>query len=195
MTPFKISTLALLLALPVVFSACKDDKKDDPKPDNQDNELITTVRYTLTPVGGGAAITAQYRDIDGDGGTAPVFTYSAGATKLLLAKSKTYTGEILLLDESKSPVDTISNEVLEEANEHLFIYKVAPPALFTVVRTDFDTNTPTPLPLGLQTTLATTATADTGTLQIILKHQPDVKNGTETPGDTDVDVSFPVEVR
>ncbi len=186
----------LLLALPLAFAACKDDDKDNPQPNNQDNELITTVRYTLTPVGGGgAALTAQYRDVDGDGGAAPVITYNGGAARLIFDKSKTYTGEILLLDESKSPIDTISNEVLEEANEHLLVYKTNPANLLTITRTDLDTNTPTPFPLGLQTTVAPRATAGTGTLQVILRHQPGVKDGTETPGDTDVDVTFAAEVQ
>ncbi len=182
--------LILLLATPMLLASCS---KDDPKPNNQDNEVITTVRYTLTPAGGGAAVFAQYRDADGDGGAAPVFSYNSG-TRLTLDRSTTYTGRILLLDETKSPVDTISNEVLEEANDHLLVYKPLPTNLLTITRTDRDTNTP-PLEIGLVTSLVTGATAGTGNLQVILRHQPGAKNGTETPGDTDVDVTFPVDVR
>jgi hypothetical protein len=193
----KTTKLALLLALPFAFSACKKDKKEDPKPNNADNEVITTIRYTLTPVGGGTTITAQSRDVDGDGGAAPVLTYTGatGATKLVFDKAKTYTGDILILDETKSPVDTVSNEVFKEADEHLFVYKPLAADLLTIVRTDFDASTPVPLPLGLKTTVTPRSTAGTGTLQIILRHQPGVKNGLEAPGDTDVDVTFPVEVR
>lgn len=195
MTHSRFLALALLLAASLAFPACKDDDDPKPQPPANEGEVITTLRYTLTPVGGGAARTAQFRDLDGDGGTAPVLTYDGGAARLLLDKTKTYTGAVLLLDETKSPVDTISNEVLEEADEHLFVYKLSAPTpadLLTITRTDRDANM---LPLGLETTVAPRATPGTGTLQIILKHQPGVKDGTEAPGDTDIDVSFGVEVR
>ena len=185
----------LLLALPLAFVACKKDKIDDPTPDNQDNEVITTLRYTLTPVGGGPALVVQYRDADGDGGAAPVFTFpGTGNTRLILPALTTYTGRVLLLDETKSPVDTISNEVYAERNDHLLVYNVAPAGLLTVVRTDRDTNAP-PLEVGLETRLDTGPIPGPVTMQIILRHQPGLKDGTAAPGDTDVDVTFPVQVQ
>ena len=185
---------ALLLTLPLIFSSCKDDDDALPPPPNQDGEVITTVRYTLTPVGGGTALTAQYRDLDGDGGTAPVLSYPAGAVRLTLTRAQTYTGALLLLDESKSPVDTISNEVLAEANDHLFVYRAAPVGLLSITRTDRDTNAP-PLEIGLATRVVAGAAPGVGTLQVVLKHQPGAKTGAEAPGDTDVDVTFAVEIQ
>jgi hypothetical protein len=49
------------------------------------------------------------------------------------------------------------------------------------------------LPVGITAT-ATTGAASTGTFTIILRHQPDVKNGTETPGSTDLEAVFPVTI-
>lgn len=175
---------ALLLAAPLVFSACKDDK-EDPKPD-EDNEQITTVTYVLTPTaGGGSPVTATWRDVDGTGGAAPTI----GA--LGLRPNTTYTGAITLLDETKTPVVVTSDEVASEKDDHLFFYEPTPAGLLAVTRTDRDSRN---LEVGLTTQLVTNA-AGTGSLKITLRHQPGVKNGTFAPGDTDVEVSFPTTVQ
>ena len=179
---FRLALLGLLAATPL-FSACNDDN-DDPTPDD-DNEQITTVMYTLTPSSGGNAVTVTYQDVDGDGGAAPTIG------TLTLAANTTYTGALTLRDETKNPVVDTSAEILQEADEHLFVFEPAPTNLVTVTRTDRDRNN---LEVGLQTRLVTT-TAATGTLKITLRHQPGTKNGTATPGDTDVEVTFPTIVR
>ena len=187
-TPFtnsllRVTLLAFVAAAPL-FSACSDDN-DDPTPDD-DNEQITTVTYKLTPTtGGGAPVLVTYKDADGDGGANPV------TGSLTLAANTTYTGELILLDETKNPAVNTSAEILEEADEHLFVFEPAPANLMTVTRTDKDKNN---LEIGLQTRLVTT-TAATGTLKITLRHQPGTKNGTSAPGDTDVEVNFPTTVR
>ena len=180
---FRPFLAALLLAAPLFATSCKDDK-EDPQPDDE-NELITTVRYTLTPVGGGAAVTAESKDLDGDGGNAPV------TSTLTLAANTTYTGTITFLDESKSPAEDITAEVSAESDEHLVVYTPAPANLVSITRTDRDAKN---LEVGLTTRLVTTAAA-TGTLKVDLRHQPGTKNGTDTPGSSDADVTFPVVVR
>lgn len=180
---FRPFLVALMLAAPLFATSCKKDK-DDPQPDDE-NELITTVRYTLTPAGGGTAITVQSKDLDGDGGAAPV------VGTLTLAPNTTYTGTISFLDESKTPAEDITAEVSAESQEHLVVYTPNPAGLVTITRTDRDRNN---LEVGLTTRLVTTAAA-TGTLQVKLRHQPGSKNGTETPGSSDAEVSFPVNVR
>ncbi|WP_242582408.1 hypothetical protein [Hymenobacter telluris] len=180
--PLRMMLLALLAVAPL-FTACNNDD-DDPTPDD-DNEQITTLTYTLTPVGGGAPVSATYRDLDGDGGTAPVIG------SLTLAANTTYTGTLSLLDETKNPAVNTSAEILEEADEHLFWFEPTPANLLTVTRTDRDKNN---LEIGLQTRVVTTAAA-TGNLKITLRHQPGTKNGTFAPGDTDVEVTFPTTVR
>jgi hypothetical protein len=174
---------ALLLAAPLVFASCKKDQ-DEPTPDD-DNEQITTVTYVLTPTGGGAAATVTWRDVDGTGGNAPTIG------TLNLRPNTTYTGAITLLDETKNPVVNTSEEIAKEKDEHLFVYTPTPAALLAITRTDTDSKN---LPVGLNTRLVTNA-AGTGTLVVTLRHQPGTKDGTAGPGDTDVEVTFPVTVQ
>ncbi|MCB2378726.1 hypothetical protein LGH70_14080 [Hymenobacter sp. BT635] len=183
---FKKSLFALLLVAPLL-GACKKDNDEEPTPDD-DNEQITTVRYELTPAGGGTPVTVQYRDLDGDGGADPTIG------TLTLAAGTTYTGKLVLLDETKNPAVIISDEVKEEADEHMFFFEPSNVNL-TITRTDKDAKS---LEVGLETrVVAGTANAanTTGTLKVTLRHQPGTKNGTFAPGDTDVEVRFPTAVR
>lgn len=175
---------ALLLAFPLAFSSCSDDN-DDPTPD-EDNEQITTVTYVLTPTtAGGSTATVTWRDTDGTGGNAPTIG------TLNLRPNTTYTGAITLLDETKTPVANITDEVAKESDEHLFIYTGTPASLLNITRTDRDAKN---LEIGLATRVVTTA-AGSGTLKVTLRHQPGSKDGSATPGDTDIEVTFPVTVQ
>lgn len=182
---FRKSLLTLALATPL-FVACKKDQAD-PTPD-EDNEQITTVTYTLTPATGGPATTITWEDLDGEGGNPAVISPAT----LNLVPNTVYTGSITILDKTKTPIEDVTEEINEKKDEHLFVYTPSPAASFlTITRTDKDSKG---YDVGLKTTVATGAAA-TGTLQIVLRHQPGVKNGTATPGTTDVDVTFPVQLR
>ena len=194
--PFLPKHLArLLLAAPLALWSCKNE--DLPQPAT-DNELITTVIYSLTaPAGSPApAVSITWEDRDGEGGAAPIVS-GGTAGHLTLQRNTLYTGSILLLDRTKTPADTISNEVAREADKHLFVYEATPAGLLTVARTDRDANY---LEVGLKTTVTAPA-AGPGTLKITLRHQPPLANGTRVkdgtfgPGDTDVAADFPVTVQ
>jgi hypothetical protein len=96
-----------------------------------------------------------------------------------------------VLNESANPVANIKEEVAKEAVDHLFVFKPAPANILTVTVTDKDSKN---LPVGLVADAVTTG-AGTGTLQVILRHQPGSKNGTEIPGSTDLDATFNVRVQ
>lgn len=175
-----------LLAL-VTFSSCE---KDDPIAVNEE-ELITTVTTTL--VAGNQTVTLTSRDLDGDGPNAPVVTVSGPLTA-----NTTYTGSTTFLNESVTPVDNITAEVLEEGYEHQVFYQ-APASIGAFTYTDVDKNGK---PVGLSFTLRTAATAATGNLVVVLRHEP-VKGAagvaagsiTNAKGSTDAEVTFPVQVR
>lgn len=169
----------------LAISGCKkdDDLVETPPPVQNDSEVITTMRLIATDSATNTvAGTFTFRDPDGSGGTGPdIFD------TIRLAANKTYNVQLVLLNETVTPADSISNEVLAEANDHMFFFHYTG-ASITQSYLDQDTNTP-PLGIGLQTKWKTGA-ASTGTSQVILKHQPGVKDGTETPGETDVDITF-----
>ncbi len=168
-----------LLAL-VALSSCK--KENDPEPD--ENELITTVQLTLTANGSSKVYT--WKDVDGEGGQAPVID------SIVLAKNQAYTYSVRFLDESKSPVEDVTEEIRKESDEHLVVMTPSPTGSLTVTTTDKDRNN---RPIGLVGEIKTSATAVKGKLKVQLRHQPGVKDGSPIPGDDDANVDFDVEIK
>ncbi len=172
--------------------ACKDDDENEPVTPiiPNEEEVITTVRYTLTPQGGGTASVFSFQDLDGDGGNAPVITADS------LDANVTYTGAIEFINELETPAEDITEEVLEEGDEHQVFFQVTS-GDFVISYADVDQNGN---PLGLSTTFESKTTG--GSLTVILRHEPDktaagVSGGdiTNAGGETDIEVVFPVNVR
>jgi hypothetical protein len=227
-------TILLLL----IFGACNKSAQTV-TPALPGNEFLTTVQLQLTN-------TADPTDVQLCSSTQmSPFThtyqvdsiYTSGAFLRLRANS-TYTGQVIILDETKTPFDTVSTEILARENYHLFFFEPSPilasnfvvsnttpyipqndwltgqPATDTtafgisvneamassaatalnlvVSRTDMDDNTP-PLQIGLQDKFVTGA-ASTGILRVVLRHQPNAKNGTYDPGSTDFDVTYAITI-
>jgi hypothetical protein len=177
-------------ALSLVVVGCK---KDDVNPtddhEHNESELITTLELKFSgkgKVNKDTTFVVTFDDPDGDGGNSPT-----KFDQINLLKNTDYTVELTLLDKSKTPYDTISNEVLEEANDHLFFYSSNPLDLVNVTITDKDGNGKN---LGLKSTWKTT-NVGSGKVKVKLMHQPGVKDGKSEVGDTDVEVDFPVIVR
>lgn len=177
-------TWMLLLGVSLSFVQCKDSG-DDVEPDDE-NELITSVTLKFTEQGTSNVTSFSYKDADGDGGNAPT-----KFDTIALKPNTTYTVAIELLDESKTPVSDITKEVEEESDEHLFVYTPTPSTLLTYTYSDKDANN---LPIGL-TGKAVTGAAGDGKLKVQLRHQPDAKNGTPTPGSDDVNLDFILKVK
>lgn len=183
--------LILFGSLTLLFSACKKNKKDDPKPETPievgggDEENVTRVVLYLT--NGTTKDTVTYKDM-------------GGITKdsLLLMASTTYSVEVKVFDDTKTPADTVSSEIEEEANFHRFHYTFTPtsgtPSLTSSI-TDLDTKTP-PQPLGLKFNLATGTGIGKGNFKINLRHFAGGVEKTSDPngGDSDISIEFPVRV-
>jgi hypothetical protein len=152
--------------------------------DETASEVITTVELHLT--GNNLDKKFYWRDKDGDGGNNPIID-----TLLLPVNMTGMKCSILLYDESKNPVDNITEELKAEADDHLFVYQPANAGL-KITYNDRDNNGKN---LGLQTLWAT-ETASVGTLNITLYHEPINKDNLNAPGgDVDVSVVFPVRLR
>lgn len=159
------------------------------KEHSHDVELITTLTYKLTPVGGGSTVTLSFRDIDGDGGNAPVVSVSP------LKANTVYNGELTLLNESESPSDDITAEIKAEDKEHQFFFESS------VVKVEYADKDGNNNPVGLASKLTTTA-AGSGKLKITLRHEPNktasgVKDGkiANAGGETDIEVEFNITVQ
>ncbi len=163
----------------LVLSSCKrdDDEPDDPHNHNEE-ELITTVELQLHATDGTHA-SAHWSDVDGPGGDYPIID------TLVLDTNKTYSLHIEFLDESGDEVHDLTHEIEEEGSEHIVCYDETIDEL-SITRTDSDGV----YEIGLTSDWVTT-NASSGNVTISLKHQPGVKDGTCTPGETDVEVVFP----
>ncbi|WP_375242325.1 type 1 periplasmic binding fold superfamily protein [Lacinutrix sp.] len=185
MKNFKLITLALITLL--FTNACSNDDDATPPPVNEE-EIITTITVTLTPNGGGTAITLKTQDLDGDGPNLPVTTVSGD-----LAANTTYNGRIELLNETEDPAEDITEEVEEESNEHQFFYTVSSSLNLTTAYTNFDDNGN---PLGTAFTI-TSGAASTGVLTFTLRHEL-IKPNTglsDAGGETDIETSFNVTIQ
>ena len=180
--------------LPILLAVilCMSCKKDDEIQPTDDNELITRVELTFTDVAAKSSVTYSYQDKDGDPTTTP-----EKFDKIVLHKGLTYSVSIGVYDDTKSPVKDITEEIAEESDVHLFVFKTTPAALLTITILDKDANG---LPIGLSSSVLTQSTTGSGKLNLLLKHQPElngvkVKTGQEAGGSTDIDLSFDVEVK
>jgi hypothetical protein len=206
-------------ALILLNSCSKDEQVVSP---TIDNEALTTVQLQLTNVADAddKPIAQWEQLLDNNGNPEPVDISQANLT--LKAKA-TYSAKLVLLDKTQNPVFVVSDEIQERANYHLFFYQPLPtnkplviphnasdpndvypgpiptpvpdrdPLTLTVTLTDHDTN-PQQYPVGLESTF-TTGAASTGWLRVVLRHQPNSKNGTYAPGSTDLDVGFVVTIQ
>jgi hypothetical protein len=172
----------------MALHSCEKEAKDPPILNEE--ELITTVQYTLISTDLSDTAVFEFKDLDGDGGNAPEITSDS------LNLSLDYNGTIHFLDESGTEVDTITNEVFEEAVEHQVFYSYSP----AIVTTSYEDMDPDSNPIGIETTVSTESVGST-TLTITLRHQPDksasgVKDGVidNAGGETDVEVNFDLKV-
>ena len=184
------SPFIILTSLLLFFSGCKKDEPLDPVIPNEE-ELITTFKYTLNPIGGGENIILTFKDLDGDGGNPP--TISKGK----LDTNTTYSGSVELLNELENPVGNITEEVREESNDHQLFYQ----STISELEVSYNDNDLNNNPIGLVTQVKTKA-AGSGNITITLRHKPNksgngVQSGdiTNAGGETDIVVTFELDVQ
>jgi len=179
--------LALLFTCTLFVAASCE--KEDPEPPNTP-EVISVLSYTLTPEGGGDAVVFQFEDLDGDGGNAPTITNGT------LTANTVYDGALTLFVEGEGGRESLNPEIEEEDEEHQFFFQTDAGVTVAYADMDADGN-----PIGLASKLTTTE-AGTGTMTIILHHEPmksaeGVASGdiTNSEGSTDVEANFVLDVQ
>lgn len=207
---------ALLIGALLTFAGC-NKKESTVSVAPPSNEFLTTVELKLTNTANQLdTMTAIWRQLDPTGAALP----DTSKAVLNLKANATYSAQVILLDETQSPAVVVSDEIHDRVNYHLFFFQPTPisassliisntstdipasdgtvvsatgPYLNLVVsRTDLDNNTP-PLQVGLTDNFVT-GNASNGWLRVVLRHQPNVKNGTYDPGSTDLDVNYKISV-
>ncbi|MFO7745368.1 MAG: type 1 periplasmic binding fold superfamily protein [Psychroflexus sp.] len=176
-----IKLLSLSLVATLVFSACSDDD-DSPQVINEEEE-ITTLKVFLTPDGGQEFEAFSYTDLDGGVSAPEVFTSP-------LIANTTYTGRMQFLNENEEPVEDITEEVVEEGEEHQVFFIAENSLDVTTEYLDFDGNGD---PLGVEFSLRA-GEVSSGNLTFILIHEGD-KSTPEADGETDIEVTFNVSIQ
>jgi hypothetical protein len=180
----------ILLSMIIIgLSSCEKDPVDPVIPNEE--ELITTVIYTLIDTLNNDTVVFSVVDADGDGGQAPVITNDT------LLPNRVYYGYLQLYNDAANPPENIGDEIVAEGTDHQFFYEVQAGLNMQVTYDDEDANGN---PIGMDTWVQTGASSD-GDLVIILRHQPDkyapgVSSGEieNAGGDTDIEVSFYVTI-
>jgi hypothetical protein len=176
----KLKIVLVLVLFGSILTSCKKENPETPPPPTNEEELITTFKITFTdPNGVNPTYEAVFRDIDGAGGNEPTVFDT-----IRLKSNSTYNASIQFLNESVSPADTITNEILEEAVDHLICFNING-ADVSIQRTDSDGV----FEIGILSTWTTT-NVSSGNVTISLKHQPGIKNGNCDLGDSDIELNF-----
>ncbi len=230
----------IIIGLIATVAGC-NKKAESVTPALPGNEFLTTVQLRLV----NAADPTEVHTGSWSQMSPYTHTYQADSAYfnnafLNLKANATYKAQVIILDSTQTPVDSVSTEILARENYHLFFFQPSPilssnvvisntstdippndwitgdatdttaggvsinevsipaggsgsPLNLVVSRTDQDNNTP-PLQIGLQDNFVTGA-ASTGTLRVVLRHQPNAKNGTYDPGSTDLDVTYAVTIQ
>ena len=190
----KINLLLALGVFSMLFiTSCEKDEPDDPIIPNE-QEVITTLNYTLTPESG-TPIILSFRDLDGDGDNEPIISDGT------LASGMSYIGSMELLNELEDPAEDITLEVAEEELEHQFFYETSFPTELSDVNIAYNDLDEEGNPIGLSTVL-TTGEMGSGTITVTLRHEPNkdaagVSSGdiANAGGETDIEVTFNVEIQ
>lgn len=176
-TPIALFSLILLLT----FTQCSKD--EEPVVVNEE-EQITTVILSFQKQGETTTNTVTWED----GQTIPTISLDANSV---------YSAEISFLDNSDpSDPDNITEEVIEEADEHQVFYQIQGVSL-SISSASNDTSDSNSTPLLLNTEWETAA-AGSGSVQVYLIHEPTNKGGNTRDaigGETDVQINFPVTIQ
>jgi hypothetical protein len=183
------------LGILVLSGACSDNPSI-PIQGAGDPENISRVTVTLTPIGGGTAVSSVRVDPDGTQLPLPV---GAAQGTLALTKGKTYNGTVALANDldPKNVVD-ITAEVRKESDFHRFFYTLSCAGVTVPTSSlDLDTQSPAqPVGINFQVVVDPNAASTTScTLHVELHHFEAAKgDGLGTTFDTDLGLDFPVTV-
>lgn len=181
-----------------ILTSCDDE---DPVIPNEE-ELITTVILEFEDEQGNH-FDFSFEDLDGDGGNAPVIMTEVLVTNTTYHAHIEFLNELAEEEEEDDNHDDgdddhghehgedVTEEIREEAEDHQVFYILSSSVDATVQYEDDDVDM-NGNPIGLEA-IFTTGDASTGTLTVVLRHEPKKPNdGTlaDAGGETDIEVEF-----
>lgn len=189
---YQLAAVALASCL-LVFTACKKEK--DPlieNPDPVEEELITTVRL-IVKNSTGFNKTFNYKVENG-------FNSASQGTltvdDIVLSPNMEYDVTIEVWNEAETPAENITDEVIAENVDHLFVLVSSPATGAGAISVKDGSKDDNGNPLN-QKLKFVTGMAGNGTLTITLKHEPTNKNAVAPDtagGETDAEAKFDVKL-
>lgn len=176
-----IALLSAALCTGLLLDSCKSDTIALTPQIITKMNVITTNNLTLVKD------TFGFIDWDANGPNTP-----AQIDTLRLDTNSTYSVQVQLLNEAKTPVQDLSDTITRMGDEYLLAYTSdGTDSLVSYQTIDKDSKG---LPVGLRSNWRT-FNAKRGILHLKLHHQLGNKNGTETPGMIDFEAYYPIVVR
>ncbi|RYZ33913.1 MAG: hypothetical protein EOP49_35200 [Sphingobacteriales bacterium] len=180
-----------ILSIALISFSVSCTKPENPVPVEQ--ELITTLRLNIKDAAG-ITQTFDYK-IENGFGNSNQGTIDIDTVRLL--PNSTYTVITQVLNEKESPAEDITQEVISENSDHLFLYLSNPATgagSISATGGNLDNNM---LPFNQAATL-TTGPAGSGKFTVYLIHAPQDKSAASPAaagGETDVEAAFPVMIQ
>jgi hypothetical protein len=184
-----VASFALLLS----SNGCKKESNPAaPPPDEVEHPPATAFTFVLLDSTGATVVdTCLVRDTTLVSGLPPL------VGQLDFAAGKTYKGTIRLYDESTTPTTVVTDDIISEAEAHLFQYVPTDTNRVKINNLSLDDKG---LTFGLNFTLmVTSGPAATGTIHVILQHHDDgIKYNSDgsyhEPYDFDLDADVPYSI-
>ncbi|MCX8050510.1 MAG: hypothetical protein N3B17_01260 [Chlorobi bacterium] len=159
----------------------------DPHRNDHGDDHAVPGRFTLRLTSDRDTVVANWSDLDGPGGQAPVIDTIA-------LRPGEYSGTLSIMTTSG---DSLTPTIRAQATEHQLFYTVSgtTAGVVTITITDRDSRG---MPLGLDTRwqVGTVQAPLSGTVNIKLYHyEPNKKDGASPSPETDADITFPLRVQ
>jgi hypothetical protein len=182
-------TLAML-AIVAFFSGCSDEGNPAKPPVDTEHPPPTTVTLQLTQLDASGNPTGETTSVTvRDTTQTPIKIPVDGILRLHAGAS--YKGVLILRDESKTPAEDVTADILAEKDAHIFIFTpdASVHSVLAVSDLDKDNNG---FNFGLNFKV-TTSGIGAGNINVVLRHY-DSGDKNDNEYDTDIDRNFPVVI-
>lgn len=174
------------------FLACNKGDVSQPQMRNNEEQITTVHIHAFQTEKPDSVFAIVWRDLDGFGGLDPKIDV------MQLQANKNYQWQLLLLNESVSPVDTISNEILKEADVHRFFY-TPDSAISSLVQIQILDKDNQSKPLGLNAAVQVSPLLNNiqsvnGKIQIVLSHYDGIPKTDMPAPESDMEIAFQTKI-